>query len=131
MSLEIHHGAPGRNFYYSRENRQLSTNAEKALWAQVRNRKLQGFKFRRQHPIADFVADFYCHEGRLVVEIDGEYHNDREQHQYDEGRVYELKELNVKVIRFTNREVLDNMDFVLKKIQADLSQPHMGRPTPP
>ncbi|MGH9926883.1 MAG: endonuclease domain-containing protein, partial [Nitrososphaeraceae archaeon] len=95
---------------------------ELVLWTYLRNRKLDGFKFRRQHPISDFIPDFYCHECKLIIEIDGEYHNAVEQKQYDDGRSYELKELKINVIRFTNREVLEEIDFVLDEIRAYLSK---------
>ena len=116
MAQELHKGAPSKHFFFSRENRKQSTKAEEILWTHIRDRKLHGFKFRRQHPIDDFIADFYCHECKLIIEIDGGYHNAIEQRQYDDGRTYELKELEIKVIRFTNREVLENIGFVLDKI---------------
>jgi very-short-patch-repair endonuclease len=90
----------------------------------LRSRRLSGFKFRRQHPIADFIADVFCLECNLIVEVDGDYHNEMEQKQYDEGRTYELSEFKIKVIRFTNREVLDDIDSVLKKILQHLKSPH-------
>lgn len=124
MEDNLHKGADPRLFHFARLNRQVQTEAEKILWSCLRNRNLNGFKFRRQHPISDFIADFFCLECNLVVEVDGEYHNEREQKQYDEGRTYELNELNVKVIRFTNREVLKNIDFVLKEISKHLKSPH-------
>jgi very-short-patch-repair endonuclease len=99
----LHKGADPKLFYYARQNRQMLTDAEKILWECLRNRRLKGFKFRRQHPIADFIADFFCLECNLVVEVDGDYHNERDQKEYDEGRTYDLSELKVKVIRFTNR----------------------------
>lgn len=120
MAEELHKGAPRKNFYYSRENRKVSTKVEAILWKLLRNRKLHGFKFRRQHPISDYIADFYCHECKLIVELDGEYHNTIEQSQYDDGRTYELNELKIKVIRFTNQEVLEDIDFVLNEIGAHL-----------
>src|SRR5687767_7196901 len=116
MAEELHKGAPPKHFYFSRENRKVSTEAEELLWEALRARKLNRFKFRRQHPVSDFIADFYCHECRLVVELDGEYHNAIEQGQYDKGRTFELNELKIKVIRFTNREVLEDIDFVLREI---------------
>ncbi|MEX1239499.1 MAG: endonuclease domain-containing protein [Cyclobacteriaceae bacterium] len=122
MGEDLHKGAPRKHFYYSRENRKQYTKAELVLWTYLRNRKLDGFKFRRQHPISDFIADFYSHECKLIIEIDGEYHNAVEQRQYDEGRSYELKELKIKVIRFTNEEVLKDIDFVLDEIGAYLSE---------
>ncbi|HEY0744170.1 MAG TPA: endonuclease domain-containing protein [Chryseosolibacter sp.] len=102
-------------------NRQVQTEAENILWGRLRNRKLGGFKFRRQHPIANFIADFFCLERNLVIEVDGDYHNYKEQAEYDEGRTYELKELNVQVIRFTNREIKENLGFVLSEILKKLN----------
>jgi very-short-patch-repair endonuclease len=124
MEDNLHKGADPRLFHFARMNRQVQTEAEVILWRCLRNRNLGGFKFRRQHPIADFIADFFCLECNLVVEVDGDYHNEREQKQYDEGRAYELGELNIKVIRFTNREVFENLDFVLKEISNHLKSPH-------
>ena len=120
MAADMHKNAPHKNFYFARINRKQSTKAEQILWMHLRNCQLHGYKFRRQHPIADFIADFYCHECKLVVELDGEYHDYMEQKEYDEGRTYELNELKIKVIRFTNREVLDHIDFVLDEISAHL-----------
>ena len=120
MAEELHKGAPAKHFYFSRENRKVSTEVEEILCEVLRDRKLHRYKFRRQHPVSDFIADFYCHECRLIVELDGEYHNAIEQRQYDEGRTFELNELKIKVIRFTNREVLEDIDFVLREIETHL-----------
>jgi very-short-patch-repair endonuclease len=120
MGNELHKGASPQNFFFGRENRKQPTKTEQILWSHLRDRKLHGFKFRRQHPIGDFIADFYCHECKMIVEVDGEYHNDIEQKQYDGGRTYELNELKVKVIRFSNREVLQDIDLVLKEIGSQL-----------
>ena len=88
MPTEFHKGAPALNFRYSKENRKQPTQAEKVLWQHLRNRRLNGFKFRRQHPVSDFIADFYCDDCKVI-------------------------DLGLKVIRFTNREVLEQMDYVL------------------
>ena len=116
MSQELHKDAPQKHFYYARENRKTETETERILWEALRDRKLHGFKFRRQHPISDFIADFYCHECRLIVELDGKYHNVKEQIQYDNGRTYELNELKIKVMRFTNEEVVKNLEHVVGEI---------------
>nr|MCU4177914.1 endonuclease domain-containing protein [Marinilabiliaceae bacterium N1Y90] len=71
------------------------TLPEKLLWNKLRDRQLAGLKFRRQHPIDLFIADFYCHEKRLVVEVDGEIHE--YQKEYDEGRTAELERLGITV----------------------------------
>ncbi len=120
MPENLHKGANSNLFYFARENRKTVTDAENILWNCVRNRKLNGFKFRRQHPIADFVADFYCPECNLIVEVDGDYHNSFEQKQYDEGRTFELSEFKIKIIRFTNQEVMEHIDFVLNEIRKHL-----------
>jgi very-short-patch-repair endonuclease len=117
---KTHKGAQARLFHYARENRQQATEAEKILWKHLRNRKLKGFKFRRQSPVADFVADFFCVECNLVVEVDGKYHASIEQGQYDQGRTYELSELKIRVVRFTNDEVCKNIRLVLKEIAKHL-----------
>jgi very-short-patch-repair endonuclease len=112
----MHFDADPRLFHFARQNRKVMTEAEELLWSLLRNRKLGGFKFRRQHPIADFIADFFCLERQLVIEVDGDYHNEKEQIQYDEGRTYTLGELNIRVIRFSNKEVIEDTDLVLNKI---------------
>ena len=120
MSNDLNKGVNKKIFSFARENRKNPTPAEDLLWRNLKDRKLANKKFRRQHPIDKFIADFYCHECKLIIEIDGEYHNDSEQQEYDMGRVYELSELEVKVIRFTNEEVLKEMEVVLAKIKAHL-----------
>lgn len=113
----LHKGAIGKLYQYGRELRQVSTKAEKLLWEYLRNRKLDGLKFRRQHPIDKFIADFYCHEKKLVIELDGAVHDDKMNVQYDEARTYELKGSGIKVIRFRNSEVENNISFVLEEIK--------------
>lgn len=94
--------------------RKTTTDAEQLLWKNLRNRKLGGFKFRRQHPIDIFIADFYCHEIKLVIEIDGEIH--KYQKEYDIGRTAELERFGIKVIRFSNDDVLLNVVNVCEAI---------------
>ena len=116
----LHKGASSNSFEFARLNRKTQTGAEQLLWIKIRNKKLKGFKFRRQHPIGSFILDFYCHRCLLAVEIDGEYHNQTDQNDYDLGRTYELKELGIKVIRFTNKEVEEDMQRVLEEIKKHL-----------
>jgi very-short-patch-repair endonuclease len=116
----VYRGADPRLFHFARLNRKVPTEAENILWQNLRNRKLGGFKFRRQHPIAEFIADFFCAESNLVVEVDGDYHRDNRQNKYDKDRTFELGELKINVIRFTNREVLEDIDFVLETILSHL-----------
>ena len=95
------------------------TDAERALWQLVRG-KILGFKFRRQHVIDDFIVDFVCLERMLVIEVDGGYHQDPEQHQYDEARTRYLEAKGFRVMRFTNEEVLLSPDPTLSRIREAL-----------
>ena len=105
----------------ARENRKNSTEAEDTLWQEVRNSKL-GFKIRRQHYVGNFIADFICLEKRLIIEVDGGYHNTSEQIELDEERTLELEQKYLfKVIRFTNNEVINDTSNVLLKIKDELS----------
>ncbi len=97
-----------------------TTKAEKILWEALRNKKVENCKFRRQHPIGRFIADFYCYEKKLVIEIDGGYHNEKEQNSYDELRTQIINEYNIAVIRFTNEDVLNNIQSVIEKISDAL-----------
>jgi very-short-patch-repair endonuclease len=76
---------------------------------------------RRQHPIGNFIADFYCHEFKLVIEVDGAYHSQDDPSDYDQGRSYELEELGIKVLRFTNEEVITDINAVIKAISLHLT----------
>ena len=100
--------------------RKECTPAEDFLWTIIRNRKLKGFKFRRQHPIYRFIADFYCHEALLVIELDGGIHSMKDVKEYDKDREDLLKELDLVVLRFTNEEVLRETDKVISIIEKHL-----------
>ena len=104
----LHKAATGKLYQYGRELRQESTEAEKLLWAELRNRKLNGWKFRRQHPLDKFIVDFYCNEKKLVVELDGSVHSEKINKEYDEARTAMLSGLNVIVLRFKNEEVVND-----------------------
>ena len=111
-----HYGAKPQIFKNARELRQNSTSAEKLMWTLLRNRKLNGFKFRRQHPISHFIADFYCHEAQLIIELDGSIHELEEVKEYDAQRQLILENLGLTVIRFTNEEVFTECDKVMETI---------------
>jgi len=91
-----HKGANSKLFEFAKANRKKQTPAEKILWDTLQNRKLDGYKFRRQHPISRFIADFYCHESKLIVEVDGGYHSGQEQAEIDKGRTHELEEQGLR-----------------------------------
>jgi very-short-patch-repair endonuclease len=107
-------------FNLAGQNRRIPTEAEQVLWERLRGRRLNGFKFRRQHPIADFIVDFYCAEFGVAIEVDGEYHDSDAQRILDEKRTCELNRLNIKIIRFTNHEVINDINEVLNQITQHL-----------
>jgi very-short-patch-repair endonuclease len=98
--------------------RQISTPAEEALWAHLRDRKLLGLKFRRQVPVGPYVADFYCHEMRLILELDGPVHEGGSQIRHDVNRDANLEALGFRILRFTNREVHSYLESVLETIRG-------------
>lgn len=100
----------------SRLLRKNMTDSEKILWERLKGKQVLGLKFRRQHPIDIYIADFYCHEARLVIEIDGEIH--KSQTDYDDGREAEIEKYNLKLIRFSNDEVMSEIDMVINRIRA-------------
>ncbi len=120
MELPFNHNAGPTRFEQARFLKKVQTEAESFLWQRLRNRKLNGFKFRRQHPIDKYIADFYCHETKLIIEVDGEIHLNNDQIVYDKIRTEELESLGLRVIRFTNRQVLDKIDHVLQEISKNL-----------
>lgn len=113
-----------------RDRRKNSTPAEKKFWEIVRNRNFMKNKFYRQHPLffdffgkeTFYIADFYCHEEKLVVEIDGGYH--KRQESYDELRSAVINDLGIDVIRFQNDEVLRNSEEILSKLETYLILKH-------
>ena len=102
--------------------RKNMTLAELILWKKLKDKKIFKSKFRRQHPVDIFIVDFYCHEYRLVIEIDGEIHNNEETKEYDLGRTAELKKYGISVLRFTNDEVIYNLDYVVTRILEVLTK---------
>ena len=103
-------------FDNAKDLRKSMTEAEKILWKQLRNNKLNGLKFRRQHPLDIFIADFYCHRKKLIIELDGGIHDSPEQKEYDEGRTFELEEKGFKILRFRNEDIINDLGSVLEII---------------
>ena len=98
----------------ARHLRRNMTPAEQKLWEALKAKKLGGLKFRAQHPVGPFILDFYCPARKLVVELDGEVHE--EQADYDESRTQQLENYGHRVIRFRNEEVLEDLPSVLERI---------------
>ena len=104
-----------------RELRRNQTKAEKIFWELVRNNKYLDLKFRRQHQIGYYIVDFYCHSKKLIIEFDGEVHNTPKQKKKDKIRDKYLKSLGNSILRFSNSELLETTENVLKKINESLS----------
>lgn len=108
---------------FAREQRVASTRAEKMLWEAVRRKRL-GVRMRRQHPIKDFVLDFYCAEARLAIEIDGPVH--AEQKGYDRARDEQFAELGIRTLRVPEHRVREELPAVLEEIRRALGQATHG-----
>lgn len=113
---DMNYGATAYTFKKAEGLRKRMTKAERLLWEELRNKKFQSLKFRRQNPISRFIVDFYCHQLKLVVELDGEIHQRKNVRENDKIREGELVEFGLTVIRFGNEEVLNDTSEVLKKL---------------
>jgi len=109
-------GAKAELFSLALQMRNNPTEAERVMWKILRKFRQSGFPFRRQHPIEFYIADFYCHNLRLVIEVDGEIQS------HDEGRTGELERFGIKVLRFTNNQILHDSDLVVEKINATIKE---------
>ncbi|MDD4319040.1 MAG: DUF559 domain-containing protein [Candidatus Peribacteraceae bacterium] len=117
---------------HAREMRREPTKAEEVLWQSLRYDNL-GFRFRRQHPMGMYILDFYCHDAKLAIEVDGSIHREPEKRQYDRDRTEGLLEMhNITILRFSNEDVLHHMPFVLQEIRKHLpsSPPPSGEGAP-
>lgn len=120
--LSMHYGANPATMRAAARLRKKLTLAEYLLWKKLSDKKLFSVKFRKQHPINIFIVDFYCHECKLVVEVDGEYHDEDDQVEYDLGRTSDLNNFGLKVIRFTNFEIINEIDQVIQKIHNAITE---------
>ncbi len=104
-------------FELAKELRRNMTDAEIILWNCLKV-GINGFKFRGQHPIGIYIADYYCNKIKLIIEVDGSIHNKKEVKDYDEKRENELKQCGYNIIRFSNEQVLKEREFVLAQINS-------------
>lgn len=96
------------------------TDAEKALWSKIRGKQLKGYQFYRQKPIGNFIVDFYCPKGNLVIELDGGQHYSEEGITKDGRRDKYMESLGLRILRFSDREIFENMRGVVEKIWSYL-----------
>ncbi|NHF57807.1 endonuclease domain-containing protein [Flavobacteriaceae bacterium TP-CH-4] len=115
----MHDGAPPQIFKNAAKLRQRMTEPEKILWEALKTKPF-GFKFRRQHPINYYILDFYCHQKRLSIEVDGGYHLAKKQKERDKRKIDYLNSVDIREIRFSNEEVLHQRDSILQKIKLAL-----------
>ncbi len=127
----MHQGAKPSVFEYARQNRSGNTLAEKVLWEAIRLKRLDGYKFRNQHPIGSYIVDFYCHSAKLAIEVDGGYHQAQEQREYDLDRENDIALNGIKIIRFTNEDVLNKLEQVLDSIRFNLKERATTTPLTP
>ena len=118
LEKSMYYGAKPVTLEAAKILRENMTIYENLLWKRLKQKQVARLRFRRQHPISFFIADFYCHEARLVIEIDGNIHN--HQREYDDGRSAEMEKYYIKVIRFTNSEVEYNIEEVIKVIENEV-----------
>lgn len=111
---------------FVRNLRREQTEAEKVLWARFRSRQVEGVKFRRQQPIGPYIVDFASFERKLIVEIDGGQHNEKEAREKDEERTAWLEERGYRLLRFWNNDVLMNTEGVLEMIRKEILPPLVG-----
>ena len=104
-------------FERAKSMRENMTQAEKAVWELLKTKNMLGLRFKTQHPIDIFVADFYCHSLLLVIEVDGGIHKSKDQREYDIGREAELENWGIKVIRFMNEEIEKDINHVRNEIK--------------
>jgi very-short-patch-repair endonuclease len=114
----------------ARQLRREATTAESLLWELLRDRRLLGRKFRRQHPIGQFIADFFCDDARLIIEIDGAVHREPTQQERDRLREEILREHGFAMLRFTNEQIFDHTEQVLQEIAAYVTAHSYEHPSP-
>ena len=109
-----------RNYRHARNMRKNPTKAEEILWEELRKRKLNGYKFRRQHPIGIFILDFYCCRKKLAIELDGAGHFTKSGRFYDNERTNFLNSEGITVLRFSNSRIFNDLGNVLNEIDHHL-----------
>jgi very-short-patch-repair endonuclease len=122
MEKEMFYGATPNSFEKAKWLRSKMTKHEEMLWERLRKNQILGVRIKRQHPIGIYIADFYCHAAKLIIEVDGAGHNTSQQKVYDDERTFNFGIDGLKVIRFSNDEVENNLDQVLEVITKQLEE---------
>ena len=126
IDRHMFYGAKKNIFLKAIELRNNMTEAEKVLWEELKKKEIFKARWKRQHPIDIFVVDFYCHKYKLAIEVDGEIHLKEEIREHDDGRAHDIEKFGIKILRFTNKQVLEEIEFVKNRIliEINLLRPH-------
>ena len=128
IKLPLYYGASMEIFRRAEILRKNMTESERLLWGRLNNNQIDGLKFHRQHPINQFIVDFYCHKVKLVIELDGGIHLKREVVERDYGREEILRNYGLEILRFDNDEVLTNIVSVILRIKQILNKLSSSKP---
>lgn len=112
--MKIHNRWPLKKI--RRRLRKKETEAEELFWQRVRNKKVNGLKFKRQHSICNYIVDFYCPSEKIIIELDGEYHDTEQQNVKDKLRDAHLQTLGFKILRFRNEKILFHLNHTIEII---------------
>ena len=118
----MHLRASSLMFLRAKALRLRMTRSETILWDVLRNQQFMGLKFRKQHPVLKYILDFYCHQLQLGVEVDGDTHNTKEARLYDKARTEALETYGFTIIRFSNEQVLNNLEGVKRELREVVTQ---------
>ncbi len=118
VEYPMYFGAKPAIFKLARELRKAETKTEKILWSKLNRNQILGLQFRRQHPINIFIADFYSVRIKLLIEVDGNIHEITENKEHDQGRSEILNDFGITVIRFTNEQILEEIDSTVEHIKS-------------
>ncbi|MBS2212007.1 endonuclease domain-containing protein [Carboxylicivirga mesophila] len=130
IPINMFYGAKPNTFEKAKMLRKNMTIPEKILWEYLRNKKIFNLRFRAQHPIDIFIADFYCHQLKLIIEIDGKTHLSKKEQEYDIDRTAEFQHYGITVIRFTNEQVLGEIHNVIRVIEEKCKSLFETTPNP-
>ncbi len=130
MARAVRGSASGQTVRTARQLRRRLTGSEQVLWSALRDSRLHGIKFRRQHPFGPYVLDFFCVNAQLAIELDGGVHDQPEQIEYDRERTAYLEASGLRVMRFRNEDIVDKLDDVLNKILEVASPAPIPPPSP-
>jgi very-short-patch-repair endonuclease len=120
--MPMYYGARPKLFAFATRMRNAPTEAELLMWILLNTEEFRKYKFRRQHPIARFIADFYSHSLKFVIEMDGAYHSIVEQKEYDVLRDEDMQDPGIAVLRLANAEILKGSTEVANKIRITIAQ---------